>query len=195
MSANTASSQLLRLSRALQESLELSIDVNADAERLAELASQVEALNDQLSAHQGEKIMPYFNMEFGDELREALPYGPATGRYNAYSPDMEVVVENDRVVSDICFGKRHEGPPNSVHGGVTSLVFDQLLAFACLRNGTPGYTASLKVNYRRPVPLYKTLRFDTWLEDIGERKIIAHGECRDGDDVLVSSEGLFIRIV
>ena len=195
MSANTASSQLLRLSRALQESLELSIDVNADAQRLAELASQVETLNDQLSAHQGEKIMPYFNMEFGEELREALPYGPATGRYNAYSPDMQVSVQNERVVSDICFGKRHEGPPNSVHGGVTSLVFDQLLAFACLRNGTPGYTASLQVSYRRPVPLHKELRFDTWLEDIGERKIIARGECRDGNELLASSEGLFIRIV
>ncbi|WP_372865426.1 PaaI family thioesterase [Spongiibacter sp.] len=195
MSANTASAQLLRVTQALQETLELSIDLNADAERLAELASQLETVNEQLSAHQGEKIMPYFNMEYGDQLREALPYGPATGRYNAYSPDMDVRNNGDRVVSDIRFGKRHEGPPNSVHGGITSLVFDQLLAFACLRNNTPGYTASLQVSYRKPLPLHKALRFETWLEDCGERKVIARGECRDGDELLATSEGLFIRII
>lgn len=195
MSATNASNQLLRLAQALQQSLELSIDLNADAQRLAELASQVEGLNEQLAAHQGEKVLPYFNMEFGENLRSALPYGPATGPYNAYSPDMEVRNEGERVVSDIHFGKRHEGPPNSVHGGVTSLVFDQLLAFACLRNNTPGYTASLQINYRRPLPLHTTLRFETWLDDIGECKIIARGECRDGDQLLASSEGLFIRIV
>ncbi|MGJ8685893.1 MAG: PaaI family thioesterase [Spongiibacteraceae bacterium] len=195
MSAHTASAQLLRVSQALQEALELSIDLNADAERLAELASQLEAVNAQLSAHQGEKIMPYFNTEFGDQLREALPYGPATGRYNAYSPDMEVRNDGRKVVSDICFGKRHEGPPNSVHGGIISLVFDQLLAFACLRNNTPGYTATLQVKYRKPLPLNKELRFESWLEECGERKVIARAECYDGDKLLASSEGLFIRIV
>lgn len=195
MSADEVSRQLLRLAQALQHSLELSIDINADAGRLGELADQVEALNKELGAHQGKKVLPYFKMDYGEQLRDALPYGPATGPYNAYSPDQNVEYRDGRVFSEICFGKRHEGPPESVHGGVTSLVFDQLLAFACLHNGTPGYTASLQVSYRKPLPLHRDLRFETWLEDCGERKIIARGECRDGEALLASAEGLFIRIV
>ena len=68
------------------------------------------------------------------------------------------------------------------------------MAFACLNNNTPGYTASLQVSYRKPLPLFRALRFSTWLEDIGEKKVIARGECFDGETLLASSEGLFIRL-
>lgn len=194
MSAD-AQHELLQLTRSLQQTLELSLNIHADSDELQAMTRQLDALNERLQAHQGEKLLPYYNANAGERLQDTLPFGPATGPYNAYSPDLDVEIHDKRVVSTVNFGLRHEGPPNSVHGGVTSLVFDQLLAFACLHNNTPGYTASLQVSYRKPLPLHRPLRFSTWLEDIGEKKIIARGECLDGDTLLATSEGLFIRIV
>lgn len=195
MSADNAQPELKRLTAALQHTLELSLNVNASSDELAAMTSQLNKLNQDLQAHQGQKLMPYYNANAGERLQDILPYGPATGAYNAYSPDIDVELEGNKVVSTVTFGWRHEGPPNSVHGGIISLLFDQLLAFACLNNNTPGYTASLQVSYRKPLPLFRELRFTTWLENIGEKKVVALGECYDGDTLLASSEGLFIRII
>lgn len=195
MSADNAQHELFQFTQALRDTLELSLNVNTSADTLQAMTRELETLNQQLRTQQGEKLLPYYNANAGERLQDTLPFGPATGAYNAYSPALDLKLDNEKVISTVTFGLRHEGPPNSVHGGVTSLIFDQLLAFACLNNGTPGYTASLQINYRKPLPLHRALRFSTWLDDIGEKKIIARGECFDGDRLLASSEGLFIRII
>jgi acyl-coenzyme A thioesterase PaaI-like protein len=89
----------------------------------------------------------------------------------------------------VTFGPAYEGPPGHVHGGLVAAMFDELLGFAQL---SPGFTAYLHVNYRKPTPLNTPLSLTAWVESIERRKRVVRGECRAGDVLLSDAEGLFI---
>ena len=89
----------------------------------------------------------------------------------------------------VAFGPAYEGPPGHVHGGLISAMFDELLGFAQL---SPGFTAYLHVNYRKPTPLNAELHLLAWVESVERRKRIVKGECYLDGQLLTDAEGLFI---
>jgi acyl-coenzyme A thioesterase PaaI-like protein len=91
------------------------------------------------------------------------------------------------------FGLAYEGPPGGVHGGVVAAVWDQVLAFACMIQGTPGHTASFTTHYRAITPLHTELRFVAWVERSEGRKVYARGACHAGETLVSEAEGVFIR--
>lgn len=71
--------------------------------------------------------------------------------------DLLFSATEQRVAGLVHFGPLCEGPPGLVHGGAISTVADvtlALLPYWCKRWAV---TASLTVNYKRPVPLLSTL--------------------------------------
>jgi hypothetical protein len=78
-----------------------------------------------------------------------------------------------------------------VHGGVLSLVLDQMLGQAAGAGGKPGMTATLTLTYRQRTPL-GDLTSRAWIERAEDHKTWARGEISGPDGVTVEAEGLFI---
>jgi hypothetical protein len=68
-------------------------------------------------------------------------------------------------------------------------MFDELLGFAQLG---PGFTAYLKVDYRKPTPLNTPLTLSAGVDKVEGRKRWVRGTCLAGDVLLSEAEGLFI---
>jgi hypothetical protein len=64
-----------------------------------------------------------------------------------------------------------------------------MLGFAQL---APGFTAYLKVDYRRPTPLNRELSLRSWIERVEGRKRWIRGTCSLDGVLLTEAEGLFI---
>lgn len=184
--------QLRNICEQLREALESSQTLGGNGKELAEIETTLSNLNQQMAALSNRKMIEYYNPDYQEDFRNILPCSPITGYFNPIAPDLNIWQENNNVYAEGSFGKIHEGPPDCVHGGIISAVYDQVLAFTALANQLPGLTASLTIKYRKPTPLFTPLRFTTWLEKQQDRQIIIHGECHNGDTLLSSAEGLFI---
>lgn len=121
------------------------------------------------------------------------PWGNAVvGLRNPLAPPLEVVRESSgRVWADFHLGAAYEGPPGLVHGGVSSLILDQMVGEATGASGKPGMTAGLTLTYRRPTRL-GDLRAEAWVERDEGIKTWARGHISDADGVTVEAEGLLI---
>jgi acyl-coenzyme A thioesterase PaaI-like protein len=118
-------------------------------------------------------------------------------RGNILSVPMELAKGDDgRVHGWVRFGRFHLGRNGAAHGGAIALLFDSVLGYtsAVLTGGPYQRTAYLHVNYRRIVPVEKTLYVDACLSADEGRKIFVEVTLRDGDEVLTEGEALFVRL-
>lgn len=100
-----------------------------------------------------------------------MPINPIIGDCNAGRPDVQVHYEGGEVHGRAHFSKRFTGPPGFVHGGITAMLADQIVAVAPGAAGLRGgITKSLAIRYRRAVPI--------------REEIALWGVCTpDGDDM------------
>lgn len=137
--------------------------------------------------------------EAGLQPGDFVGFSPVSGKSNPMAPPVALKVRRgsprDDVETDyhitgtVTFGPAYEGPPGHVHGGLIAAMFDELLGFAQL---SPGFTAYLHINYRKPTPLNAELHLVAWVDSVERRKRIVKGECYLGDEQLTDAEGLFI---
>ncbi len=122
-----------------------------------------------------------------------LPRSPVVGDASPLSPRLDWEVVDGRVFATGRFGAAYEGPPGYVHGGMVALAFDEVLGIVNIANNNPGLTATLKVRYRRPTPLFTDVRFEAWIEELGARRIRSRAELWAGDTLCAEADGLFIE--
>ena len=80
---------------------------------------------------------------------------------------LKVKVEQDgpnQVKAEFIATDRYRGWSNYLHGGILSLVFDEMLGWLSYYRGYDAMTARLEVRYRKPVPLGSRLAFSGVLE-------------------------------
>lgn len=121
------------------------------------------------------------------------PWGnPVIGLRNPLAPPLEVRTDpSGRAESDFTCGAAYEGPPGLVHGGVVSLVLDQLLGHAVGAAGRPGMTGTLTIVYRQGTPL-GDLRAEAWVDREDGIKTWARAHLLGPDGVTAEAEGVFI---
>ncbi len=184
---------LQQATEAMRELMQLMTKLD-DTATLAHIAGTLEPLLELAKKHQGKRLTASLNLQCGDQLADLLPYSPVTGPLNPLAPEVNYHREGHMLVAQVTFADLYEGPPHSVHGGIVAGVFDQLLAIANMLNGTGGPTASLTVDYKKPTPLMKPLRFEAWQERVDGRKIYMKGRALDGEVVVAESSALFIHL-
>ena len=89
-----------------------------------------------------------------------------------------------RVMLSLRTGARTAGHPGWTHGGLTSLLMDEIAGqayahFVQTERGL-GMTANLTVNYSAPLPTCKDLLVVAGVEKVDGRKVTIHVEVRDG---------------
>ncbi|MFD9283908.1 PaaI family thioesterase [Streptomyces mirabilis] len=122
-------------------------------------------------------------------------YSPVTGAGSPLAPPMQVTPDSDGVVGRCTLGIAHEGPPGYGHGGMSAMLLDELMGWACAAAGMPGMTVSLQVRYHRPVPLETPLRVYAQVTGTEGRKIFVDGSISTEEDpsvVVVTADGVFV---
>jgi uncharacterized protein (TIGR00369 family) len=92
-------------------------------------------------------------------------------------------------------GKRYTGPPGHCHGGIIATILDEAMGKVNKLRHVIALTKEIKVEYKKPVPLYKPLRVESREVRVRGRKHINMAEIlNEKGEVLARSEGLFIAI-
>ena len=185
--------QLQGIIEQLSICLEASQTLGGSDTELADVKSSLTLLNQKMARLTNRKMLPFYEPDYGSDFRKLLPCSPLSGYFNPIAPKLKIYSIDKRMYAEGEFGLLHQGPPDCVHGGVISGVYDQVLAYCGIGNGTPGYTASLRVNYRQPSPLFKPLRFICHIDKVEDRHIYINGECYCDEELLSTAEGLFIH--
>ncbi len=87
------------------------------------------------------------------------------GVENPHSLKVKVEQEGEnQVKAEFVADDRYRGWSNYLHGGILSLIFDEMLGWLSRYMGYDAMTARLEVRYRNPVPLGSRLRFSGMLE-------------------------------
>jgi acyl-coenzyme A thioesterase PaaI-like protein len=73
-------------------------------------------------------------------------------------------VGDDRVRAEFTAEDRYRGWSDYLHGGVLTLIFDEMLGWLSRYMGHDAMTARLEVRYRKPVPLGSRLTFSGVLQ-------------------------------
>jgi acyl-coenzyme A thioesterase PaaI-like protein len=87
-----------------------------------------------------------------------------------------------------------EGGPNVAHGGWTAAVMDEMLGHVPLLHDQMSVTATLTVNFKKPVPVKRPLAGRAWIDKIDGSKWFISGELLllPGRSVLATATGIWI---
>lgn len=185
--------ELLRLASALRGLVESSVALSAPLSELTAMADAAEALGVRAAGFAGERPFPRYAAPVDGDLNTILPWGVISGPYNPLAAPVSMSAEGGKAIGTARFGLAYEGPPGGVHGGVVAAVWDQVLAYACMIQGTPGHTATFTTSFRAITPLRDELRFEAWVERTEGRRVHARGQCHAGGKLVSEAEGIFIQ--
>lgn len=124
-------------------------------------------------------------------MNETHPIG---GLGNPVAAPFTPSFDGDTIRGELRFPLTFEGTPGLVHGGFVAATFDHLLGGAAIRSGQPIVTGTLTIRYLLPTPTNTDLTIECWPGEMTGRKVMTHGRLRNGVDVLVEADALFITV-
>ncbi|WP_162795359.1 PaaI family thioesterase [Nonomuraea lactucae] len=179
---------LAQRTRELMDAVALT-DVGED--ELAAVAAELATLTERLRATARDRPQP-FELAPDGTLRHLG--NAVAGAANAHAlPLVAEQTPEGGVRAEVTFRPTHEGPPGSVHGGITAMILDHLLGQAVAAAGLAGMTGTLSVRYRATVPYGRPLLATARHTRSEGRKTWAEGHIALPDGtVLAEATGLFI---
>jgi acyl-coenzyme A thioesterase PaaI-like protein len=164
-------------------------EVEPDEIRAAQV--EVEAIVERLRKKQ---IDGAYGVRFRPDGTRGRNWGNTVmGLRNPIAPPLRIHSDRrGKAWSDFTLGAAYEGPPGLVHGGVVSLLLDQVLGHAVSTSGRPGMTGTLSIVYRQGTPL-GDLRCEAWVDRREGIKTWGKGRMLNADgEVTAEAEGIFI---
>ncbi len=127
-------------------------------------------------------------------IEEIFRYDFVMGDRNPVAVPLRFRNDEQTAIGFATFGTVYEGPPGCVHGAVIAGVFDQVLNVANLLNGTPGPTVRLELDFRKPTPLHREIRFEAKCDRVENKRIHTTARCFADDTLTVEASGIFAVI-
>ncbi|GAX56514.1 PaaI family thioesterase [Streptomyces olivochromogenes] len=180
------------LGHELRALVDATVRTAAPTEVLHQMTDEVRRITGQLTGRRRTRAEIPAVDEFPGGVRM---YSPVTGTGSPLAPPMQVTADSGGVVGRCTLGIAHEGPPGYGHGGMSAMLLDELMGWACAAAGLPGMTVSLQVRYRRPVPLEAPLRVYARVTGTEGREIFVDGSISTEEDpsaVAVTADGVFV---
>ena len=169
-------------------------NTEVDSDTLAETAATVERLTDRLNAARRE-VGTMVRRELGDG---STAVGTITniveGETNPAAPRLLLDRTPEGLRGEVTLNTIYQGPPGLVHGGWVAAMLDQAVGSVSSAETSPGLTAKLEVNYRRPTPLFTPLEITSWVDRVEGRKVFVAGEIRAHGKVTAEATGLMIQV-
>jgi acyl-coenzyme A thioesterase PaaI-like protein len=180
------------LGTALRDLVDASVLTTVPAGELRAAAADARAVTERLAAAQRPATqLPVLD----DPLVFRRVYNPVSGVGSALAPPVTIRRVEGGVVAEATLAAAYEGPPGYVHGGMSSLLMDQLLGSAAIAAGLWGMTVRLELDYRRPVPLSTALSLRAQVTETAGRKCVVTGTIATAaapDRTLVEARGVFV---
>jgi acyl-coenzyme A thioesterase PaaI-like protein len=192
--ASGAWAQKRRLAAAMRLVIGRLVESNAPENELAAAADGLERYAERLATHPRLRRLEGFaeSANAGD-IAAFFDQSPVIGLSNPLAPPIAVRRSGERSAeAHARFGAAYEGPPGCVHGGWVAAAFDEVLGFVQSLAGSPGFTGTLTVRYRKPTPLHTDLRFEVWVTGTERRKTFAEGRLFAGDVLTAEAEAIFV---
>lgn len=172
----------------------------AELEELAaDLERWITVLGEQPRHERGARPRPSaeFEVPVDGERFVTFDERPVSGAASTYGLDVDIRRDGHDVVGRLTLGPAHEGAPNRSHGGIVSLLFDDLFGFVLNLEQTPGFTGQLQLRYAAGTPLGVPLECRVRLDDATGRKLTMSGELAALDDPatpFVTASATFIKV-
>ena len=186
--------QKRRLADAMREVIGRLVQSIAPEEELRTAAAALERYAAQLAGHPRlKRYEGYAESANAGDVGAFFDQSPMIGLANPLAPPIRIEQTGERTATGhVSFGAAYEGPPGSVHGGYIAAAFDEVLGFVQSLSGSPGFTGTLTIKYRSPMPLHTALEFRCELNQQEGRKIFAGGRAFAGDRLCAEAEAIFI---
>lgn len=103
-------------------------------------------------------------------------------------------LDGDVARFEVTCPRDQEGGPNVAHGGWTAAAMDEMLGHVPLLHDQMTVTATLTVNFRKPVPVERPLTARAWIDKIDGSKWFISGELLllPSLSVLATATGIWI---
>jgi acyl-coenzyme A thioesterase PaaI-like protein len=183
-----ASPERQELGEALRRLLEVVVQTGAEPAALGAAAAAVDELTARLT---GSVIRPDFSVEPSSYRSHLSLVG---GRSHPVAPQLQMAVDGRGGTGEVVVGKRFEGGPGLVHGGVVALLIDHAMGCVAARPDRPAMTVSLTLRYRRPTPLGVPLTVSVSLDRIDGRRLHLSASISADGQVTVRAEGVFLTL-
>jgi len=177
----SAFAELMDAFRELQQTLCV-ITPSEEASRAA-----TAALTDVTAGLQAFKVRPHDDRPARELAMRGIGH-PVFVPYRAHD------TSTTTLIGSVTFTYAHMGGGGAVHGGVVTMLFDDLLGMFVGRRGLFGSrTAYLKVDFRSATPVHQDLRVEATIDRIEGRKTFVSGVLSHGDAVCAVAEALFVQ--
>lgn len=182
---------LVVLARQVRDLVDTVVLTEVPEEELTAVTADLVALTERLGASRRAVPLPH---ELAPDGRFRHLGNAVAGECNPHA--LPLVIERTAEGgsrAEVTFRPTHEGPPGTVHGGVSAMILDHLLGDAVVASGRMGVTGTLSVKYRRPVPYGEPLVASAAVSRGEGRKTWVDGRIAMPDGTaLVEATGLFI---
>ena len=170
------------------------VESNAPEDELAAAADGLERYAERLATHPRlRRLEGFAETATAGDVAAFFDQSPMIGLSNPLAPPIAVRRSGELTAeAHARFGAAYEGPPGCVHGGWVAAAFDEVLGFVQSLAGSPGFTGTLTVRYRKPTPLHTDLRFEARVTGTERRKTFAEGRLYAGDVLTAEAEAIFI---
>jgi acyl-coenzyme A thioesterase PaaI-like protein len=192
--ASGAWAQKRRLATAMRLVIERLVKSDAPEEELSAAADGLERYAERLAGHARlTRYEGFAETANAGDTGAFFDQSPLIGLANPLAPPISIRTIGERQAEGrVTFGSAYEGPPGCVHGGFIAAAFDEVLGFAQSLTGSPGFTGTLTVIYRKPTPLHTELRFEAEVTGQERRKIFTKGRVFAGDLMTAEADAIFI---
>ena len=95
----------------------------------------------------------------------------ACGTLNTNGLGLVLHLEHQRCWTVLELDRRFEGWEGIAHGGITSTILDEVMAWSLVESDNWGVTARLAVEFRRPVPIQSPIRAEGWITSTKRRVV------------------------
>jgi uncharacterized protein (TIGR00369 family) len=118
----------------------------------------------------------------------------ACGTLNTHGMQLEIHIEEGRSWTELQLERRFEGWEGIAHGGILCTILDEVMAWSLVGADNWGVTARLAVDFKRPVPVGRTIRAEGWVTELRRRLVTTAGSIVDVVDgtLLASADALYV---
>jgi hypothetical protein len=189
--------ELFDLAQSMRNAMEKMVVIDQPHEELRRARREIDAIARRLETigRKGLHARMVPSIDPGpDDLRPYYAGDANRWHYNPIFPALRLSFDGGVLHGSVTLSLTYEGPPGCVHGGIVSMLFDQLLGQVNMEHGVAAMTGSLAVTYRSPTPLLTELSLEAHPpEQIDERKYVTRGWIRCRSEVTAEAVGVFVR--
>ncbi len=182
------------LAAAIRTLSERCVTAEADGAALAEAAGLVRSAAALLAGPQKTSGAAWADRSYQTDIGRYVDRGALLGRCNPVAPPLDVTHRDGTSVCKVTLEERFVGAPGLAHGGVVASIYDQMCGHAVVWAGHRALTVELTIEYRRPTPLHRPIRFETHIERVEGRVLHLVGSCTHRGQTISACRATFMEI-